>query len=60
VFAFVNEGSRDFFMLTTLGPVDILAVLAATATWAYAIREVWRRRLLERLLRLDRGTINRA
>ena len=58
--AFFNDGLRDFFMLTRLGPVDIVVVLVATAAWAYGIREIWRRRLVARLLGLDRGRINRA
>jgi cation-transporting ATPase E len=58
--AFVNETLRDFFVLAELRPVDVAAVLAATAAWAYGIRVIWQRRLLSRLLRLNLDTITRS
>ena len=60
VAAFFNDGLRDFFMLATLGPIDVVVVLAATAAWTYGMHIFWQRGLLRRLLGMDRGTISRA
>jgi cation-transporting ATPase E len=56
---FVSEGLRSFFVLAPLRPLDVVVVVTATAAWGYGIHLFWQRRLLSRLLGLDRGTISR-
>ncbi|HET9496274.1 MAG TPA: HAD-IC family P-type ATPase [Chloroflexia bacterium] len=41
--------ARDFFELTLLGPVESVIVVAVTLLWGFALRMIWRGRLLERL-----------
>jgi hypothetical protein len=46
-------------MTAELRPLDVVVVVTATAAWGYGIHLFWQRRLLSRLLGLDRGTISR-
>lgn len=41
---------RAFFELSPLGPLDIAIILAVVAAWAFALRFIWRARVLERLM----------
>lgn len=57
---FASDALRDFFVLAPLRPLDVAVVLLATAAWAYGIHLFWQRRLLSRMLGLDRGSISRG
>lgn len=46
---------RAFFTLAPLALGDHLLILGLAAAWAYGLRWVWRRRLLDRLLRVNAG-----
>jgi cation-transporting ATPase E len=41
--------ARDFFELTLLGPIESVVVVAVALLWGFALRMIWRGRLLERL-----------
>ncbi|NLD74747.1 MAG: HAD-IC family P-type ATPase, partial [Chloroflexi bacterium] len=41
---------RAFFELLILRPLDYALIAGAVALWALALREIWRRRLFERLM----------
>jgi cation-transporting ATPase E len=43
-------GLRGFFELVPLRPVDYALLVGVVAVWALALREIWRRRLFERLV----------
>jgi cation-transporting ATPase E len=48
-----TDSLRDFFELINFGLLDYLIIGAVTIVWAAVLRYVWRKRLLERFLRLD-------
>jgi cation-transporting ATPase E len=57
VAVFVNDGLRGFFGLVRPRAFDIVIVVAVTAAWGYAIHVFWSKRLLSRLLGLERPPV---
>ncbi len=45
--------ARQLFALTPLGLTEVAIVAAGAATWIVGVREVWRRRLIERFVGID-------
>jgi cation-transporting ATPase E len=57
---FVNATLRSFFNLSPLGVLDIAIIVVVTAAWTLALRAIWQRRLLNRMLGLDRVPVTRS
>jgi hypothetical protein len=57
---FVNAALRSFFSLSPLGVLDIAIIVVVTAAWTLALRAIWQRRLLNRMLGLDRVPVTRS
>jgi cation-transporting ATPase E len=46
--------TRTFFVLAPLGPFDIALIAAVVVAWAFALRYIWRGRILEKIVREDK------
>ena len=52
----VDPGLRQFFELEALSWWDCALIGGLAAIWAYLLRWIWRRRILERFLNTDFGS----
>jgi hypothetical protein len=45
--------TRSFFVLAPLGLFDIALIVSVVVAWAFALRYIWRGRILEKIVRED-------